>query len=180
MVTPGTRAPSHHPAHPRALVVLPVLLCLLALAACHREFGTAPHGGPGSGSRGPALVNAIRSAAHPGFDRLVFDLQEFGGNGIPDYNVRYVPASSLRQDLPTGGSRLVTVQGAYFLTLDLGESSTTFGPFELTPNLREIKQVKVVGDLHGLVYGVGLARRNGFRVFALRNPSRIVLDVQNN
>src|SRR4051812_20253824 len=70
---------------PRQLVLLAAVLPLLALTACHQEFGLGAHGGPAIGS-GQARATDVRTAIHPDFDRVVFD---FAGP-VPAYFVEYV------------------------------------------------------------------------------------------
>lgn len=55
-------------------IVLLALVPLLALAACHQGFGTGVHGAPATGPGQGTLTN-IRTAAQPGFDRIVFDFR---------------------------------------------------------------------------------------------------------
>ncbi len=158
--------------NPRHLVLLAAVLPLLVLAACHQEFGTAGHGGPAVGSGQPSLTN-VRTAIHPGFDRIVFD---FSGS-VPAYFVEYVAANQLRN---TKGD-VVPVSGSYFLRVRFdGTNSPSNALLVRTPNYPEVKQVKGVDNFEGvLIYGVGVSQRNAFRVFALQSPNRVVLDVQN-
>ena len=151
-------------------LVLVAVLPLVALAACHQEFGTAPHGGPAVGN-GQAVATDIRSAIHPGFDRVVFD---FAGP-VPAYFVEYVAANQLRN---TAGD-VVPVSGSHFLQVRFtGTDAMSDAPFVRTPNFDGVRQVKRVDNFEGvLVYGVGVREHSPFRVFALTGPSRVVLDI---
>ncbi|HSP38243.1 MAG TPA: hypothetical protein VLR26_10870 [Frankiaceae bacterium] len=154
-------------------MLLLALVPLLALTACHQQFGSVPHGGPAVGSGHPIAVD-IRTAAHPGFDRVVFD---FNG-GVPAYFAEYVSANQLVG--PSGTP--VSVAGTYFLRVRFTGLTTAPAPLLRTPNLTEVKQVKQVKQVEDsegvLIYGVGVSRRNAFRIFSLTAPDRVVLDVQ--
>jgi hypothetical protein len=71
----------------------------------------------------------------------------------------------------------VVFQGAFAHDLDTGvptyDTSRT-----LDPRLPTLRQIRFGGDFEGVVSaGLGLADRVGFRVFTLRNPARVVVDV---
>lgn len=155
---------------PRSLALLAAVLSVLALTACHQEFGTVPHGGPAVGTGQPALTN-VRPAIHPGFDRVVFDFR----GSVPAYLVQYVAADQLRN---TRGN-VVPVNGTYFLQVRFDGTNTPANAQPVrTPKFSEVRQVRSVENFESvLVYGVGVTQRNAFRVFALENPSRVVLDV---
>src|SRR5206468_12461380 len=55
---------------------------------------------------------------------------------------------------------------------------TWTGPRRISAGFPALKQVAFAGDFEGYVtFGLGLGQRTGFRVLALRDPSRIVVDV---
>jgi hypothetical protein len=155
----------------RRLAVIAAILPLFALAACHQAFGVGAHGGPAVGS-GQARATAIRTAVHPGFGRVVF---EFAGP-VPEYFAEYVAANQLRN---TAGNA-VPVTGTYFLRVRFtGINSAAGAPGGQTLRFTDVKQVKRVDNFEGvLIYGIGVAQRNGFRIFSLTNPSRVVFDIQ--
>jgi hypothetical protein len=48
----------------------------------------------------------------------------------------------------------------------------------VTPNLPEVVQIKKTGEFEQVVsFGIGLRHRDGFRVFRLSLPTRLVIDV---
>jgi hypothetical protein len=144
---------------------------LLALAACHQEFGTAGHGGPAIGTGHPSAT-ALRTGEHAGFDRVVV---QFSGTTVPAYFAEYVPANQLIA--PSGMQ--VPVRGTHFLRLRFDGLTTGPAPLGTTPEGTQVRQVKQVDNSGGvLVYGVGVRQHTPFRVFALENPSRVVLDIR--
>lgn len=125
----------------------------------------------------PTLV-AIRSAHHPGFDRLVF---EFRGGLPAQRTARYVTQVI---DDPSG--KVVPVVGSARLVVRFfaatGHDSlghVTYGPTRRTYALPGLIQVANAGDFEAVLrFGVGLARQEPFHLFTLTSPSRVVIDIQ--
>lgn len=140
---------------------------------------TKPDDG-GFGKGGPRWVTGIRTARNDGFDRIVFDL---GGKGDPGWYVRYIKKP--RQD---GSGDPVAVEGDRFLQVVL--RGIGYPGFDGVP---EIELGTVTGNGTSLVTEVvpagvfegdqlafiGLTgRKKPFRVFALSNPTRVVVDIR--
>jgi hypothetical protein len=190
---------------PARLVPGLLVLTLLALGACGRSgpddraapgtTATSPApattGAPawttetktGPGGREPpdgpsAKLAAVRAAAHPGFDRVVF---QFEGTRVPGFRIEYVGEITLGESddefLTLEGGALVqaTFQGT---ASDDHRPGTQTVPDRLTPGLPQVRQIGLAEDWEGLVrLGVGLDHRAGFRVLELRDPVRVVVDV---
>jgi hypothetical protein len=119
----------------------------------------------------------VRVAEHEGFDRIVL---EFTGTGIPGWTVNYVDEAVL-----DGSGEVVTLGGDAIL--DIYASGTTWpgsnyysGPRQFEPESGgDVNEVHVGGTFEG--YTQVLAGIDGdpvpFRVFALTDPSRLVIDV---
>lgn len=130
-----------------------------------------------------ALLTGVRAARHEGFDRIVFEFQ----NTLPGYDVRYVD----RPVIQDGSGKVVTVNGSYVLRIrmqdaldaDLSKPSapaTYTGPQRFTPGTPEIAELVRTGGFEGvLTWVAGLNDRVDFRVMALPNPPRLVVDVRN-
>lgn len=125
----------------------------------------------------PALVTAVRYAAHPGFDRVVIDFKD----DIPGYRIEWVEA--LVQD---GSGDEIDVDGGAYLHIllqpanahdDKGRQTWKGGPI-YPARLANITHVVRTGDFEAHV-GVGLvlARRAGFEVKEQPKPNRLVIDV---
>lgn len=122
-------------------------------------------------------VTGIRTARHEGFDRVVFDLAPV----LPGAeSVRYVD-----RVVGDGSGLPVAVAGSAFLQVRLEEAQahTDAGaptiPLRLQPSLSTIREIVVAGDYEGYVtVALGLSARTSFRVTALSNPARIVVDVR--
>ncbi len=126
---------------------------------------------------GPALLAGVRVGRHDSYDRTVFD---FTG-GTPGYRVEYAPLQT------EGTGALVRLEGAATLAIHFhpayAHNLDTYAPTidlrqVLTPRFPTLRQVRFGGDFEGYVSaGLGVADRLGFRVFALANPYRVVVDV---
>ena len=125
------------------------------------------------------MLTDVRVADHASFDRIVL---EFTGTGIPGWTVNYVHEAVL-----DGSGEAVTLGGDAIL--DIYASGTTYpgsegeyysGPRQFEPeNGGDVDDVHVGGTFEG--YTQVLAGIDGhpvpFRVFALADPSRLVVDV---
>jgi hypothetical protein len=148
----------------RTLVVASLGAVVLALAAT-----------PAGAQSAPTLVD-VRSARHPGFDRVVF---EFRG-AVPQHTVRYV--GQLVED---GSGKPVSVAGAADLEVvfhganaHTEDGTPSVGPKRFSPGLTAVKEVAQIGDFEAVVsYGIGLDRRRPLTVSTLSGPSRLVIDV---
>ena len=123
----------------------------------------------------PTLVG-VRAAHHPGYDRIVFD---FTG-GLPrSRQVRYVSrlvgdASGL--PVPIAGQAILQVRFSQANAHDAAGRATA--PSHVAFPLPNIMTTVRSGDFEAVTtYGVGLARREPFRVFTLTRPNRVVIDV---
>jgi hypothetical protein len=120
----------------------------------------------------PRLVS-YRVGEHARFDRVVF---VFSG-GLPGWRARYV--KRVRQDA-TGFP--VRLEGKAFLHITLMglDWSVKHTPAEptLTPRMAVLRQLKPAGVFEGYFsFGLGLSYRATYRFFVLRNPVRLVLDL---
>jgi hypothetical protein len=130
-----------------------------------------------------ALLTAIRVARHEGFDRVVFQF----GRVLPGYGVRYIKRP-VRMD---ASGRVVAVQGAYVVRVRMspafdadlskpGAPRTYRGPIRVTLRTPEVVQLVRTGGFENvLTWVIGVRDRVDFRVIALSNPARIVIDFRN-
>lgn len=123
-------------------------------------------------------VADIRIGRHDEFDRVVFEL---GGSGTPGWNVRYVDEASSQ-----GSGAAVPVTGEAILQVTL----TGVG-YPYDTGIDEFARGSVTGEGTEVVREViwdatfegtsvafvGTAAANPFRVYALSDPARVVLEV---
>jgi len=123
----------------------------------------------------PTLV-AVRTAHHPGFDRITF---EFSGPR-PGHRIGYVAqlvenASGKPVQLAGGAAINVVFQGA---NAHDDQGQPTVSPRRFEPGLPSLKEVAQIGDFEAVVtYGLGVDHRVPFKVLELSNPSRIAIDI---
>jgi len=136
-------------------------------------FTVAAKAGPRHGAA-PAILEHLRVARHPGFDRVVFEFR----SGTPAWSARYVP-----KVVHDGSGKPVALSGRAFLHVvfhGAGIDRARAGAPDIvrTPRFPTLLQVKEAGDFEGVVsFGLGLRRRVGFRGFHLSGPGRLVVDV---
>lgn len=123
----------------------------------------------------------VTTGRHDGYDRVVF---RFGGTGAPGWMVRYVdratddPADTVL-DIAGDGTLAVTLLGVQLPdTTGIPEWSGT-NPI-LTPGYTTLREVNVRGQFEGQELAfLGLdTADHPFRVFALTDPARVVVDVR--
>jgi hypothetical protein len=126
----------------------------------------------------PMLV-AIRTGSHDGYDRVVLEFR----NDLPSWRVGYVDEvtseSGATVPLEGAASLFVQVDPAWAHDQNTPPYEATYtGPRSLTPGYPTLRQVRWVDEFEGhLTFGLGLARRVGFRVVELGRPSRLAIDV---
>ncbi|NYJ05028.1 AMIN-like domain-containing (lipo)protein [Petropleomorpha daqingensis] len=125
-------------------------------------------------------VSDIRTGRQNGFDRVVF---EVGGSGTPGWDVRYVDAPTSQasgEPVEVGGSAALQVAiTGVGLPADTGVAQYA-GPNPL-PGAGTTTVTEVVFDttFEGTTTAfVGTTGRTPFRVYALSNPTRVVLEVR--
>ncbi len=123
----------------------------------------------------PTLI-AVRTAHHPGFDRITF---EFSGPR-PSHRIGYVAqlvedASGKPVQLAGGAAINVVFQGA---NAHDDQGRPTVSPRRFKPGLPSLEEVAQIGDFEAVVtYGLGVDHRVPFKVLELSNPSRIAIDI---
>ncbi|MBT2224487.1 hypothetical protein [Nonomuraea sp. NEAU-A123] len=129
------------------------------------------------GGGDPALVLAVRYAAHDTYDRVVIDLK----GAMPGYNAQWV--KKLLQD---GSGKNFHVPGGAYLQILLnpaeahnakGEPTWKGGPI-FPANLGNVTHVVKTGDFEGYV-GVGLVldHQAAFELKEQTGPDRLIIDV---
>ena len=130
---------------------------------------------------GAVMLSEVRSAAHPNYDRVVF---EFEGAELPSYKIEYI-------DKPVracGSGNVVPFQGDAWLSVlftganahtEAGEP--TIKDRMRSPNITIVKDLKLICDFEAEVEWVmGAASPNKYRVLELKNPTRLVVDIKHN
>jgi hypothetical protein len=154
-----------------------VIACAVAIpAVALPAFSVSPKSAPDPHPKVLTQIWQLRPAQHTKFDRIVLD-ERFSKSGFTVKYSKHVVAD--------GSGKPVHLKGKYFLTVTVPNSSTSsaagtpaFVHSVYDPRLPEVVQIKKTGELEGVVsFGIGLRHRNGFRVFRLHSPRRLVIDV---
>ncbi len=177
---------------------LPVLLLLLLIFACSKEQAPGedrtpqPEGVPAAAqwtagitadSAGlppdsPAVLRGVRSGRHPGFDRVVF---EFAGSRLPGYHLEYIDepvrdcASGRPLNLPGQGWLQIRFRPARMHQ----NGGSTVENRDRKISLPVILRLVNTCDFENSVTWVAaVSEPQKYRVFSLRDPSRIVVDIR--
>lgn len=126
----------------------------------------------------PRVLQSVRSGGHAGFDRVVF---EFRGDTLPGYSIAYEAGPVIA--CGSGDEVALDAPAALVVRLDPAQAHVDYQPTiterRRSPGLDALKEMVVTCDFEGQVeWALGLAGRVPFRVFRLRQPTRLVLDVR--
>jgi hypothetical protein len=152
--------------------VVGAALFLVALA------GTRASGASSAACNTPGpIVISYTIEKHPTFDRVIFPFR----GGLPGQQSQ----GYVTHVLADGSGLPVRLAGRVFFHLTFFPASghdascrSTAAERVASPHLPVLRQIKPAGDFEGHVsFGLGLSRHNGYRLFTLRHPDRVVLDL---
>jgi hypothetical protein len=140
---------------------------------------TAGRQSGGGAGAGVATLRALRSAGHEDFDRIVLD---FGADPLPSWEVEYIDRP-VRQ---CGSGDAVDIAGDGWLKIHLqparahdDQGRATVGERRRRLDHGVLRELVATCDFEAhLEWVAGAASPNSFRVFELREPSRLVVDVR--
>lgn len=132
----------------------------------------------GGGASQTVLLQAVRTARHDGYDRIVL---EFDG-AVPEYAVQYA-SPPLHQ---CGSGRPVELDSGAILQIELRgtnahteQGEPTVADRDRSPGLPVLEQARLTCDFEAVVEWVlGLDQRVPFRVLTLQDPPRLVVDLR--
>jgi hypothetical protein len=123
-----------------------------------------------------AYVDAVRTGAHAGYDRLTIEVQ----NGQPQ-TIQLQPQANTTFTRDGIGDK-VSLAGndGLLVTIFSGDAHTAYsGPSDIKTGYAGLLEVRLVGDYEGYVhYGLGLSMPACYRAAILTNPTRLVIDIQ--
>ena len=133
----------------------------------------------GPADTGVAVLVAVRTARHPGYDRVAL---EFAGDLLPGFRAEAV--GSPQQQCGSGDD--VYVEGNAWIRLDLepahahdDQGRATVADRAQRPGLPNLVAARLICDFEGQVTWVlGLRTRTPFRVLRLDRPARLVVDIR--
>ena len=124
-----------------------------------------------------ALIDAVRTGTHTGYDRITFEFKNGRTGSItitPQANTKFVRGAKGDTVTLAGTSGLlIKITGADNHTAFSGSTDIK------TANYPGILEVREVGDYEGTVqWGVGLSSSACYHATILSNPTRLVIDIQ--
>ncbi len=125
------------------------------------------------------IGSAVRTGAHPCYERFVLELQ--GSGEFPGWWVRYEPGpltdDPRGEPVDVAGSAYIVVTIESWMTNMEGEGYQ--GPTRITPtNVSHIEELVMLGNFESVtIWAIGLDRRRPFEVDVLESPPRLVIDI---
>lgn len=173
-LVPGGRvthtSPSPSPATTPTIIGGPAILFVCAAGSV--SLGT-------SSSQPPvAFIDAVRTGAHAGYDRVTIEFQ----NGAPG-SLEVAPQTGTRfTGSPSGQSMQLAGQNGILVTIHGADLHTAYsGPSDIVTHYTgraALVEVRSVQDFEGVVQlALGVNSGACYRVTLLSNPVRIVIDV---
>jgi hypothetical protein len=128
---------------------------------------------------GVAIMREVRSATHPGYDRVVF---EFDRDEMPTYHLEYIDkpvrACGSGDTVPLAGDGWLEVRFTD-AQAHTPEGEATIKDRTRSPNLPVVKDLKITCDFESEVTWVaGVSSPNRYRVLELKSPTRLVVDIK--
>jgi len=132
-----------------------------------------------AGAQPVARLSAVRAAAHPGYDRLVF---QFAGP-LPSVHL----VTWVKQVVYDASGKTMVLPGKAFVRVvfkpasahtSTGQVSVSYSGFVGgVVHLRVLHAVKLAGDFEAVLsFGVGLGQKTRFDAFTLTKPARLIID----
>jgi hypothetical protein len=122
-------------------------------------------------------IDALRTGAHPGYDRLTIQFQ----NGQPG-TIQLAPQSgTMFFGSPRGDKvTLAGSNGISILIKNSADAHTAYsGPTDIKTGFSTLLEVRQIQDFEGYVgYGLGIAGPACYHAFILDHPSRLVVDTK--
>jgi hypothetical protein len=124
-----------------------------------------------------ALIDAVRTGTHPGYDRLTIEFKD-----ATTGTIQITPQANTKFAMDASG-KPVTLAGKYglLIKIDGADNHTAYtGPTDFkTPNYPGILEVRETGDYEGNVrWAVGLSATACYQATMLTGPTRLVIDIR--
>jgi hypothetical protein len=176
VATTPSAAPSSTPSPSAAPAVVPTALPAAAPAANLEKFGCISSVFNNNKAPLSALIDAVRTGAHTGYDRLTIQFQ----NGLPG-SIALTPQSGttfLRS--PRGDHVTLAGRNGIVVTLFSSDGHTAYsGPTDIKTGDSTLVEVREIQDFEGYVqYALGISGPACYHASILTNPARLVIDVQ--
>jgi hypothetical protein len=126
----------------------------------------------------PVTLREVREGLNEGFDRVVF---QFDGEQVPGYQLEYIDKPVIK----CGSGDPTELAGQGWLQVRLqpaqahADGKATVTERERKPKLSVIEELELTCDFEGeATWVLGVKKPNKYRVLELKEPTRLVVDVQ--
>jgi hypothetical protein len=123
-----------------------------------------------------ALVDAVRTGKHTGYDRLTIEFN----NGQPQtIELRPQTGTAFTRD-GIGGTVTLAGKDGLLVSIFSADAHTAYsGSRDIKTGYAGLLEVRIVGDYEGYVHiGLGLSKPACYHAAILTNPTRLVIDIQ--
>jgi hypothetical protein len=123
-----------------------------------------------------ATINAVRTGAHSGYDRLVVQF-----SGRQPGSIEIAPqATASFLGAPSGAATTVAGTRGVKLVIKGSDMHTAYtGSRDIKTDYAGLRETRVIEDFEGYVsLGLGVNGSNCYRAFILTDPVRLVVDIQ--
>jgi hypothetical protein len=132
-----------------------------------------------SGQQSPPVadIDALRTGAHSGYDRLTIEFN----NGQPGQVDVSTQSGTTFTQSPSNQSVTLNGQNGILITLHGADAHTAYhGTTDIKAGGKGLVEVRQVEDFEGVVqYALGVNGAPCYRVSYLSSPTRLVIDVPN-
>ena len=123
-----------------------------------------------------AFVDAVRTGAHGGYDRLTI---EFKNGQTGTIELRPQAGTTFTTD-PKGDQVTLLGQDGLLVKIEGADAHTAYsGPTDIKTGYAGLLEVRKVGDFEGVVqWALGLSKPACYQATILTNPARLVIEIQ--
>jgi hypothetical protein len=123
-----------------------------------------------------ALVAALRTGTHPGYDRLTI---EFTTGNLNDVSLTTQTGTVFTRS-PRGDQVTLAGKNGILVRIPGADMHTAYsGSKDIKPGYASLVEVMQLEDFEGVVQlGLGVSGATCYRAFVLTNPGRLVIDIQ--
>src|ERR1700682_97777 len=125
----------------------------------------------------PAVIDAVRTGTHAGYDRLTIQIKSGGATDVR----ATIQTSDTFTRSPRGDQVTLAGKNGILVIIHNADLHTGYsGPADIKTGYASLVEIQTLEDFEGVgQLGIGVSGAACFRRFALSNPNRVVIDVQN-
>jgi hypothetical protein len=127
----------------------------------------------------PAVIDDLRTGAHPGYDRLTIQWKSGGSTGPTSIDLRSQTGTTFTNS-PKGDQVTLAGKNGILVVIHNADLHTSYsGSRDIKAGYAALVEVRIVEDFEGVVQlAIGVSGATCYRAFLLANPNRLVIDIQ--